>query len=198
MSTKERSRNRLEGKDLINIGIFAAIYFVIIFICAMLGMIPIFVLLIGVIAPLLAGAPIMLFLTRVEKYGMIFCMSVIMGLLMIATGMGIYPLLISIVSGLLAEWIYGAGKYHSSKRTILTYAVFSLWCWGNYVLMFIDKEAYFASRSNFGQEYIDTLTAITPTWLLFALIIVVFISGLLGGVIGRSLMNKHFVKAGIA
>lgn len=198
MSNRKEVKKGLQGKDLINIGIFTAIYFVIIFICAMLGMIPIFVVLIGVIAPLLAGAPIMLFLTRVEKYGMIFIMSVIMGLLMIATGMGVYPLLVSIVTGLLAEWIYGAGKYHSSWRTILTYAVFSLWCWGNYVLMFTNKEAYFASRSSFGQDYIDTLTAMTPMWLLFVLIIVVFISGLIGGLIGRVFMKKYFVKAGIA
>lgn len=32
----------MKGKDLINIGIFLAIYFVIVFIIAMLGMIPIF------------------------------------------------------------------------------------------------------------------------------------------------------------
>ena len=33
---------KLDGKDLINIGIFTAIYFVVVFAVAMLGMIPIF------------------------------------------------------------------------------------------------------------------------------------------------------------
>lgn len=32
----------LDGKDLINIGVFTAIYFVVVFAVAMLGMIPIF------------------------------------------------------------------------------------------------------------------------------------------------------------
>ena len=34
--------NRLQGKDLINIGIFTAIYFIVIFAAASIGFIPIF------------------------------------------------------------------------------------------------------------------------------------------------------------
>lgn len=192
-----KKSKKLEGKDLINIGIFSAIYFTIVFICAILGMVPIFVLLIGVIAPLLAGAPIMLFLTRANKHGMIFIMSVIMGLLMILTGMGYYPLLVSIITGAIAEFIFKVDKKKTSQNMIFTYAVFSLWCYGNYVLMFINKEAYFASRASFGEDYISTLSLITPMWLLFALIPIVFISGIVGGIIGKALMIKHFAKAGI-
>lgn len=197
MSNTIEEKRGLKGKDLINIGIFAAIYFVIIFVCAMLGMVPIFVVLIGVIAPILAGAPIMLFLTRVNKYGMIFSISVIMGLLMILVGMGYYPLIVSVITGAAAEFIFKAGQKKTSKKMILTYAVFSLWCWGNYVLMFINKEAYFETRSSFGQDYIDILTDMTPVWLLYVLIPVVFVSGIIGGFIGKALMKKHFVKAGI-
>ena len=61
----------MKGKDLINIGIFSAIYFVIMFAVAMLGMIPIFLPLLSVIVPILGGIPFMLFLTRVKKFGMI-------------------------------------------------------------------------------------------------------------------------------
>ena len=70
----------MEGKDLINIGIFSAIYFVIVFIVAMLGFIPIFLPLLAVLVPIFGGIPFMLFLTRVKKFGMIWIMSVIMGL----------------------------------------------------------------------------------------------------------------------
>ena len=37
-----KNENKLKGRDLINIGVFGAIYFVILFAVAMLGMIPIF------------------------------------------------------------------------------------------------------------------------------------------------------------
>lgn len=71
----------LKGKDLMNIGIYSAIYFVIVFACAMLGYIPIFMPLLTVIVPILGGIPFMLFLTKVKKFGMILIMSIIMGIL---------------------------------------------------------------------------------------------------------------------
>jgi energy-coupling factor transport system substrate-specific component len=43
--------NKLQGKDLINIGIFTAIYFIVIFAAASIGFIPIFIPLISVIVP---------------------------------------------------------------------------------------------------------------------------------------------------
>ena len=43
-----KNENKLKGRDLINIGIFDAIYFAIIFAIAMLGMIPIFLPLLSV------------------------------------------------------------------------------------------------------------------------------------------------------
>ena len=53
--------NKLQGKDLINIGIFAAIYFVVVFIVSMLGVIPIFIPLLDVLVPLIGGIPMMLY-----------------------------------------------------------------------------------------------------------------------------------------
>ena len=44
---------KLKGKDLINVGIFSAIYFVIIMAIAMLGYIPIMMPLLCVIGPVL-------------------------------------------------------------------------------------------------------------------------------------------------
>ena len=82
----------MKGKDLIHIGIFSAIYFVIVFIVAMLGFIPIFLPLLAVIVPILGGIPFMLFLTRVKKFGMIWIMSVIMGLMMLLTGLPVTAL----------------------------------------------------------------------------------------------------------
>lgn len=100
----------MKGKDLINIGIFSAIYFVILFAVAMLGMIPVFLPLLSVIVPILGGIPFMLFLTRVKKFGMIWIMSIIMGIMMLLTGMSWPPLVVSVFSGLLAELVCKSGK----------------------------------------------------------------------------------------
>ena len=78
---------KLKGKDLINIGIFTAIYFVVIMALAMLGFIPIFMPTYSVLMPLLGGIVFMLFLTKVRKFGMVWIMTIIMGILMWLTGM---------------------------------------------------------------------------------------------------------------
>ena len=191
------STNKLNGKDLINIGIFSAIYFVIVGAASMVGYIPVLYPMISIIVPLLGGIPFMLFLTKVKKPGMIFIMSVLMGILMILTGMGFYPLLVSLVTGVIAEFIYKSGDYKSSKKAVLTYAVFGIWMWGNFLLLFINPTGYWATRQDFGQEYIDALTKIMPIWMCPVLLVVTFLFGILGALIGKALMKKHFKKAGI-
>lgn len=188
---------KLKGKDLINVGIFTAIYFVIVFAVAMLGYMPIFMPLLCVFVPIVGGIPFMLFLTKVKKFGMILIMSIIMGILMLLTGMGYYSIIVGAISGLIAELIYKSGNYKSSSKAILTSGVFSIWCWGNFIPLFTNIEKYFSTRQDFGQEYIDTLTRLMPTWMCPVLLITTFLCGLIGGVVGKALLKKHFVKAGI-
>lgn len=188
----------MKGKDLINIGIFSAIYFVIVLIVAMLGTIPVFLPMLTVIVPILGGIPFMLFLTRVRKFGMIWIMSIIMGILMLLTGMSWPPLAISAVTGLLAELVYKSGNYQSASRAVLTNGVFSLWIGGNYLPLFFAAEKYWSTRQNFGQDYIDAVTKLMPTWMCPVTFIAAFICGIIGGLLGKALMKKHFEKAGIA
>lgn len=188
---------KLKGKDLINIGIFTAIYFVIVFAVAMLGYIPILMPLLCVIVPIIGGVPFMLFLTKVKKFGMILIMSVIMGILMLLTGMGYYSLIVGAVSGLAAELIYKSGRYRSAGKAVLTTGVFNIWIWGNYIPLFTNIEGYFSTRQSFGQEYIDALTSLMPMWMFPTLLICCFVCGLIGGLLGRALLKKHFIRAGI-
>lgn len=75
-----KNKKKLKGKDLINIGIYAAIYCVIMTAVAMLGFIPIMMPLLCVIVPIFGGIPYMLFLTKVDKFGMITIYAMIVGL----------------------------------------------------------------------------------------------------------------------
>ena len=75
MSSQKKS-SRLEGKDLITIGIYTVIYVVIVMLVAMLGFIPIFISLLAVLCPLIGGIPYMLYVTKAKKFGM----TAIMGL----------------------------------------------------------------------------------------------------------------------
>lgn len=198
MSENNSSNKSLQGKDLINVGIFTAMYFVIVFAVAMLGYIPILMPMLCVLVPIVGGIPFMLFLTKVKKFGMIWIMSVIMGILMLLTGMGFYCILVGAVSGLIAELIFKSGNYRSASKAVLTSGVFSVWVWGNFVPLFLNIEAYFSTRQGYGQEYIDALTRLMPLWMCPVLLVVSFVSGIIGGLLGKAALKKHFHKAGIA
>lgn len=193
------NNNKLNGKDLLNVGIYSAIYFVIVFAIAMLGMVPILYPMLVVFCPLIGGIVFMLFLTRVKKFGMIWIMSVLMGLLMLVCGMGVYPLIVSVVTGLLAELIYRSGNYKSATKAVLTHGVFSLWIFANFLLFYLNHDSYMATREEMiGPEYVETLNKILPLWSWIILLIVCFVFGLLGGLLGRKMLKKHLAKAGIA
>ena len=192
------NNNRLNAKDLINVGIYTAVCAVICCIVAMTGVIPIMMVLLVVFVPILTGIPYMLFLTKVKKFGMILILNVLMGALMWVTGMSYYALVVGTLSGLIAEFIYRSGNYKSKKLGVLAYAISGIYCWANYFGIFFNAEAYFSTRQNFGQEYIDAVTKMLPVWMCPVLLIVDVICGVIGGCIGTKVLKKHFEKAGIA
>lgn len=192
-----KNKEKLKGKDLINIGIYAAIYCVIMTCIAMLGYIPIMMPMLAVLCPLIGGIPMMLFYTKVKKFGMITIMGIIVGIYLWITGMGIYPAIFGVVFGLLADFVAKSGNYQSATKTILSHSVLCVMLFGNFLPLYIDRDGYFASRTEFGQEYIDTLGGIMQPWTAPVICILAFVFGILGALLGKSLLKKHFAKAGI-
>ena len=200
VNSKEDFRmEKLKGKDLINVGIYSAIYFVIMMIVAMLGVVPVLYPTLVVFVPLIGGIPFMLFLTKVKKFGMIWIMSILMGILMVVCGMGYYALIVGVVTGLLAEFVFKSGKYNNTGKAILTCGVFGLWVWGNYLQLFIDREAFFSSptRQGLGEDFINTINTLLPAWMCPVMLVICLVCGILGGLLGKKLLKKHFSKEGI-
>ena len=128
----ENKSKKLKAKDFITIGIFTAILFAVEFAFGMLGYIhPFIVASYVVILPLASGIPMMLFYTKVEKFGMITIVSVLMAIIMFIGGMGYLGAPLIIISGLIADVIAKSGNYKSSKKTILSFGVFNLWICAN-------------------------------------------------------------------
>lgn len=190
--------NKLQGKDLINVGIFTAIYFVIVFVVGMLGYIPIFIPLLSVLVPLVGGIPMMLYFSKIHKFGMLTITGLLCGVLMLVTGMGYWSVLTGLAMGLIADLMLKASGYENSRLEVITHGVFSIWVVGNFIPVFIARDAYYQNLlSGFGKEYADTLMEYMPTWILPLLIVAALISGLIGGLIGRKIFKKHFERAGI-
>lgn len=194
----ENTTNKLQAKDLVTVGIYAAIYLVITVVLSFLSLVPIFHPLLSIICPIAGSIPFMLFLTKTKKFGMITIMGIIMGVVMLLTGMGYYCLITGLVAALLADLVAKSGNYVSSKKSVLASGVFSLWYIGNYLAVFITREAHYQHViEGYGKTYADAYMSFYPNWMLIVLLVACFISGLIGGVLGRKILKKHFKKAGI-
>ena len=193
--------NRLKAKDFITVGIFTAIIFVVEFACGMLGYIhPFIVASYVVMIPLVGAVPMMLFYTKVQKFGMITIMSILIAIIMFVTGMGFLGAPLIIAAGVIADLIAKSGKYKSFKKTMLSYGVFCLWICANYFPILITADAYRQDLvdAGYSAEYCENLFRAINPHTIAILLIVCFICGCLGAFIGKAAVKKHFEKAGIA
>ena len=115
--------NKLQGKDLINIGIFTAIYFIVIFAAASIGFIPIFIPLISVIVPLVGGIPMMLFSLKSEVWDADYLRRAV-GNYYAADrhGLLVHPHWLDL--WVIADFMLKACDYKNAKREVLTHGAF--------------------------------------------------------------------------
>ncbi|MCR5049321.1 MAG: MptD family putative ECF transporter S component [Saccharofermentans sp.] len=199
MSTETNS-NKLKAKDFITVGIFTAIVFVIEFACGMLGYIhPYIVASYVVMIPLVGAIPMMLFYTKVNKFGMITIMSVLIAIIMFVTGMGFLGAPLIVGAGLIADLIAKSGAYKSFKKIMFSHGVFCLWICANYFPVIVTAESYRQDLvdGGFSAEYCDNLFRAINFKTIGVLLILCFIFGCVGACIGKAVVKKHFEKAGI-
>ena len=92
MNTKDKSK--LNGKDLISIGIFTAVYFILnLLIAAAMGFIPLVNMMIPFASSLVLGIPMMLYFSKIKKFGMVLITYIIYGAILTLAGVGIYSLI---------------------------------------------------------------------------------------------------------
>ena len=192
--------NRLNTKDLISIGVFTALYFVIVFLMAFIGYVPLLMVIMPALCALVGAISFMLFLTRVKKFGMVTIMGTLLGLITFLLGRPWLSILFGICAGLLADLFLKTADYASVKKSRLGCGIFSLWIVGMALPMFFGyRDAYLESlRPGYGDAYVEAITRYTPAWMFWVLIATIFVGGLIGAFVGSAILKKHFVKAGMA
>ena len=79
--------NTLKVRDLVNVGVFTVIYFIVTYATGMLGMFgPWMIPIAGAFALLLNGIVIMLYLSRVPKFGALTITGLLIGIVMSGPG----------------------------------------------------------------------------------------------------------------
>lgn len=176
-------KSKLNGKDLINIGIFTALYFILnLVIAAVMGFIPFVNMMIPFASSLILGILMMLYFSRIKKFGMVLITYIIYGAVLTLAGVGIY----SLIGGTVCAVIAG-------------YALCSIGANANVLgFAFMTGKQLAEKAEYYGQEYMDIMSGYFSHGYTIPLVAAsAFAGGLIGGYIGKAVLRKHFVRSGM-
>lgn len=190
-------KQKLSTKDLITAGAFGAIYVVLITIVStVLAMTPITFLLTPFVMGIVGSVVYMLYVSKIKKPGAILILAVLVGI--ITSGTSIYPLLLAVIWGAVAELIVRKGDYKAKGHIVASYCIFNFTSIGPLFLLVIAKKAFLENCAvYYGQEYVETMDNYTPSWIALVFVALAIVGALLGGQFSKRLLNKHFEKVGI-
>lgn len=200
-TTNSITPNKLTVPDLISVGVFTALYFVLVtvatFTCALLPGVGNIVL--PALAALISGSVYMLLAAKLQKFGGITIMGLVMGLFFFVSGHFVLSFAANIVCGLLADLIAARDKFRSKKLLLVSYVVFSYGLTGPILPLWFMKDAYIANLTVRGKDaaYIDTLFVPINNGSFVVAMAAILVCAVLGGLFGQRMMEKHFEKAGI-
>lgn len=193
---------QLTIKDIMTTGAFAALYFI----CVGLGtLIGLFfdrsgnMLYAPAFAALLGGTVYFLLIAKLQKFGPVTLLGLVMGGFFFLSGHFFAAMLPSLIFGFLADVIASLGKYKSKVLNNLSYLVFAFVNSGPILLMWLLKDAYVKSLLARGKDmtYINRVMYDFSfghvTWFIGT----VLVGALLGSAFAHYLLRKHFMKSGL-
>ncbi len=197
----DKNMNSLQTKDFITIGVFSLIYFTVAFVIGGIAqMTPITFPFMPMIVALFAGGIFMLYAAKIPKRGSISVLGILAALLLFVTGMFWMMSVFFIVFGLIADHIAASGDFKSFRRNLTAYCIFALAPMGAYIPMAIMPAQFdeFMRKKGNVSAFSDIIHSIGANhWVIPAMIVGTLICAVIGGMIGKKLLKKHFEKAGI-
>lgn len=199
---RKQKKNSIQIKDLISVGVYTALYFIMVAISAL---IVVFIIpgysyvFIPIISALLTGTIFMLMVAKVPRFGAITIMGSIMGIFFFIMGRFPGALVICILIALIADLIALVFKYKSRVGLMLSYLIFSFSTIGPVIPLFIFPNVYVDELISVGKDeaYIASAFANISQNTFYILIIGIILASIVGGIFGQNMMKKHFEKAGI-
>lgn len=198
-TTGKKSSNTLV-RDLVNVGIFAALYIVLSFLSSSIGYIPALIVFSTGSIALVTSIPLFLFFSKVERSilcGLIFCGF--FGTAMFVMGQGILMLAISLLVGLLAgSCIKFIGK--SFAGLFSANIVMSSMSSSMMLPLWTSTEEYLEyTRTMCDAGYVAKLAELSQSpWPLVAIYAFGILGAIVGGLVARRVMKKHFERIGLA
>ncbi|MBO0469418.1 MptD family putative ECF transporter S component [Enterococcus sp. DIV0242_7C1] len=190
---------KLKIQDFISIGIYTAIYFLIVSIAlAILTFtIPTFNnVLIPSATALFAGIVYLLVIQRIPRFGAITIMGSVMGLFFLISGHFPLSFLPSIICAVAADLLQYKTRLPQKARTVISYTVFSFGLMGPVLPLWFMKNAYIDALIARGKDsvYIEKVFTPITTGMFYFCTIAVIVCSVLGILIGQKIYVKHFDK----
>ena len=191
---------KLTGKDVIAVGIYSPIYFVLNFVAMMTGFIPLlWIVLPGTVA-ILTGIPFLLMVVKVPKPGAVIILGIITAFLYFVTGQFTVLILITMLIACVLSEVYRYITKYNLKFSNLAVAfiLFSYGIAGSPLALFVYRESFLAQiGETMSQEYVAAISSYITTPMLILLLVSPIAGGFFGVLIAGGIFKKHFKKAGI-
>lgn len=199
---KPRGFARLSIPDLITIGVFTAVYFVLVAACTFVSTIAFAgfgSILLPALCALVSGCVYMLLVARLGKFGGITVMGLVMGLFFLLSGHFLLSFLANVVCAVGADLIAAIGRHRGRAGILVSYVVFSYGLTGPILPLWFMRDAYVASLEAKGKDaaYIDGVFAQVNAGSFWLAMGAILVCALIGGWFGQRMCAKHFAKAGV-
>ncbi|MDR1206345.1 MAG: MptD family putative ECF transporter S component [Peptococcaceae bacterium] len=193
--------NKLKAKDLITIAIFTVVFSLILFVISMtIGMIPVAYPFLMAAASVPGGIVWAYMRVKVPKRFTILIQCVVMALLFLILGVGWFGAVGLLAGGVLAEFITSAGGYRRFSMNTVGYAVvaFCIHC-GMFLIMLLARDYYYDYCVSNGMtvEWTEIILNFMSWPVMLLTGVLAIVGAVIGMLLGRAFLKKHFVKAGI-
>lgn len=189
----------LKVQELISSGVYATVYFFVVFIATFLlrFTIPTFnTLFIPGLSALFSGVVYLIVINRVPKFGAITIVGSVMAVFFLIFGYFPLAFLPSIVFPFIADWVQNKSALKGITKTYISYIIFSFGLTGPILPLWFMKEAYVASLLKSGKDmsYVNSVFEPVTTATFFISMGATLVLSILGLIIGRRIYDKHFSK----
>lgn len=189
----------LKVQGLISSGVYATVYFFVVFIATFIlrFTVPVFnSLLIPAFSALLSGVVYLMVVNRVPKFGAITIVGSVMAVFFLVFGYFPLAFLPSILFPLLADLVQNKTQINEKLKLYLSYGLFSFGLTGPILPLWFMKEAYVTSLTNRGKDmsYINSVFEPITTASFFVSMGLTILCSIIGLMIGQKIYNKHFAK----
>lgn len=189
----------LKVQDLISSGVYATVYFFVVFIATFLlrFTIPTFnTLFIPGLSALFSGVVFLIVINKIPKLGAITIVGSIMAVFFLIFGYFPLAFLPSIIFPFLADCLQTKSDLPEKIKTYLSYIIFSFGLTGPILPLWFMKEAYVASLLKRGKDmtYVKSVFEPITSVSFFISMGATIILSILGLMIGQKIYDKHFSK----